>query len=138
MAALRTNPLLLARIEGGKVVWQGIDKKRWETVKTFLEGQDVEISIGRRQKKRSNRQNRYYWKVIVGALREAMGCTTQEEAHDVLRLHLLVEHHDQGPATIKSTAKMTTAETEEYYERCRQVIAEWYGVYVPLPNEVPE
>ncbi len=61
-----------------------------------------------------------------------------EEAHDVLRYHLLVEHHDEGPSTVRSTKDLNTVQTEEYYARARQVIAEWFGVYVPLPNEVPE
>jgi hypothetical protein len=138
MPALRQTPLLRAHIdENCNVVWHGIDGKRWQTIKEFL-NKDVEISIGPYRKIRSGRQNRYYWKAIVATLQEAMGCTTKEEAHDVLRLHLLVEHHDEGPATIKSTATMTTVETEEYYARCRQVIAEWFGIYVPLPNEVIE
>ncbi len=140
MAVLRKNPLLRARVsdDGKHLIWPVIDGKRWVTVKEFLKGQEVEISIGKWRKKRSGRQNRYYWGVIVAALQEAAGYTTAEEAHDVLRYHLLVEHHDEGPSTVRSTKDLNTVQTEEYYARARQVIAEWFGVYVPLPNEVPE
>jgi hypothetical protein len=137
---LRTNPLLHARVsdDGERIIWPVVEENRWNTVKQFLKGREVEITIGPKRKKRSGRQHRYYFGVICKALQEAAGYTTAEEAHEVLKAHLLVEHHDQGPPTVRSTKALTTAEAEEYYERCRQVIAEWTGEYVPLPNEIPE
>lgn len=136
--ALRTNPLLRARIEGGKVVWQGLDGKRWAAVKTFLEGQEVEISIGKFRKKRSGQQNKYYWSCVVAAIAEAAGYSTAEEAHDALRLHFLLKHQDRGMPTIGSTTDLSTVEFEDYLAKVRQLAAEMFGIYIPLPNEVPD
>lgn len=138
MSTLRTNPLLLARIEGGKVVWNGIDQKRWETVKKFLEGQDVEITIGRRRKKRSLKQNAYLWAVVNPMIAEAAGYDTAEEAHDALRMHFLLKHGDSKMPTIGSTTDLTTGEFEEYMSKVRRLAAEMWGIYIPEPNEVPE
>ena len=137
MPPLRTNPLLRARIENGQVVWQGIDGKRWETVKNFLEGCEVEITIGKRRKKRSGKQLRYYWAVIVAMIAEAAGYSTPEEAHDALRMHFLLKHEEGKPPTIRSTGELSTVETEEYYSKCRQLGAELFGIYIPEPNEAP-
>jgi hypothetical protein len=119
-------------------VWQGIDGKRWEAVKTFLEGQEVEITIGRRRKRRSLAQNSYYWGVVVEAIAEAAGYSTAEEAHDALRLHFLEKHRDGQMPTIRSTAELTTVEFEDYVAKCRQLGAEMFGIYIPDPLEVPE
>lgn len=96
MKTLRQNPLLRATIEPEtlRVVWRGVDGKRWEAVKKFLAGQEVEITIGRYQKKRSLKQNRYLWGVVNKMVAEAGGFRTAEEAHDALRMHFLLKHGD--------------------------------------------
>lgn len=130
------NPILRARIESGRVVWQGIDGKRWDTVKRFLEGKEVDISIGPHRKKRSVNQNSYYWGVVVAMIAEAAGYPTPEEAHDALRLHFLGQHREGQLPTMKSTAELSTTEFEDYLSHCRQLASEMFGLYIPEPNEV--
>ena len=137
MGSPRVVPILRARIEKGSVVWAGIDGKRWETAKRFLEGKEVEITIGPRRKKRSLSQNRYMWGIVYALMAEAAGYSP-EEMHDALKIKFLTVHGDTALPTIRSTAKLTTAEMEEYLENCRRLAAETYGLYVPLPNEAVE
>ncbi len=137
MAAPRITPILRARIEKGSVVWAGIDGKRWETSKRFLEGKEVEITIGPRRKRRSLNQNSYMWGIVYALMAEAAGYTA-EEMHDALKIKFLTVHGDTALPTVRSTAKLTTAEMEEYLENCRRLAAETYGLYVPLPNEAVE
>lgn len=130
------NPILRARIEKGAVVWAGIDGKRWETLKRFLEGQEVEISIGKRRKKRSLSQNAYYWSVCIGMIAEAAGYTP-EEAHEALKWRFLRVHDDGPIPTVRSTTELTTQEMEHYLAQCKQLAAELFALYIPDPNEVP-
>jgi hypothetical protein len=136
MATPRQVPILRARIEQARVVWAGIDGKRFDALKRHLEGQDVELTLQKRRKKRSLKQNSYYWPVVVGMIQEAAGYLTDEEAHDALRMHFLQKHEDGQLPTVRSTTELTTVEFEEYLSKCRQLGAEMYGIYIPEPNEV--
>jgi len=136
MPPLRQNPLLRARIQGGKVVWHGTDGKRWDAVKAHLEGEDVAITIGRWQKKRSLKQNRYLWAVVNPMVAEASGYETAEEAHDALRMHFLLKHGDMPLPTIGSTTELSTTEFEEYCSKVRTLAAKMFGIYIPLPGEI--
>lgn len=135
MPPRRQNPLLRARIENGRVVWHGLDEKRWATIKKFLEGKDVEITIGPRQRKRSLSQNRYMWGIVYAMIAEAAGYTP-EEAHEALKWRFLRQHGDGPIPTVRSTTDLTTVEMQEYLENCRQLAAELFGLYIPEPGEV--
>jgi hypothetical protein len=138
--ALRTNPLLKARVsdDGERIIWPTVEGKRFATVKKYLRGKDVAITIGPWQKKRSLSQNRYYFGVVCSMIAEEAGYSTPEEAHDALRMHFLLKHGDKPMPTIGSTTELTTVEFEEYLAKCRQLAAELWALYVPLPNEVPD
>jgi uncharacterized protein YtpQ (UPF0354 family) len=140
------NPILRARIDGGRVLWQGLDGKRWETLKRFLDKEEVDISIGRRRKKSSRKQRQYYWPVIVAMIAEAAGYEATPEnlhlVHDGLRARFLTVPQEDSNGSIlpviRSTESLTTTQREVYHEQCRQFGAEYYGIYIPDPNEVVE
>lgn len=98
---------------------------------------------------RTPAENRYYWGVII---KHAVACFTEcdgfaytpEEAHERLKLecnYTYVEqtNHRSGEVVsvkvAKSTKDLSTIEFEMYLEKCRLFINEWFGVYVPMPNE---
>lgn len=139
MPALRQTPLLRARVspDGKRIIWHGVDGKRWDTVKLFLKDQEVEITIGKWCKKRSLKQNAFLWAVVNPMVAEAAGYQTSEEAHDALRMHFLLKHGDDGKLpTIGSTAELSTVEFNDYIAKVQQLAAEQWGIYVPDPNEV--
>lgn len=91
------------------------------------------VTVERWSAKRSNRQNAYYWGVIVPMLAEHCGYT-HEEMHFALRwqhLAVLGSH----PPTSRSTADLTDAEFADYCSRVRAWASVELGVYVPEPNE---
>lgn len=140
---MQANPTLRARIDGGRVVWQGIDGKRWETLKRFLDQQDVDITIGKRRKKSTRKQREYYWPVIVTMIAHAAGYIgTKEElqlVHDGLRARFLTVPREESGSVlpvIRSTESLTTVEREDYHEKCRHFGAEYFGIYIPDPNEI--
>jgi predicted RNase H-like nuclease len=118
------------------------------------EGKKVTVTIERYYKKRSNKQNRYYWGVIVehwkNILRQEWGDIYQEnEVHEFLKSNLNfqeVVNVSTGEVAInpithevirkpKSTTKNTTYSQEEYHEACRQLAWEMFQYNIPLPKE---
>lgn len=118
------------------------------------EGKKVTVTIERYYKKRSNKQNGYYWAVIVehwkNILREEWGEIYQEnEVHEFLKSNLNFEEVvDQNTGELalnpitneiirkpKSTTKNTTFSQEEYHEACRQLAFAMFEYIIPLPNE---
>ena len=100
-------------------------------------------------RKRSNAENRYYFGIVckhaAAAFTESDGekCD-QNEAHERLKRECngrRVErtHKQTGQMIVdtigKSTKDLTTVEFEDYLTRCRTFLSEWFGIYVPLPNE---
>lgn len=126
-------PILRGRIHGGRINWYGDDARRFSVIKLALEDQDIEVTLQKKRKPRSDKQLRYYWAVIVEMIAEAAGYTP-EEAHEALKWHFL-KIPDARLPTVRSTGDMSTAEIEEYYSRCRQLGSEIYGIYIPEPNE---
>jgi hypothetical protein len=118
------------------------------------EGKKVTVTIERYYKKRSNKQNRYYWGVIVehwkNILRQEWGEIYQDsEVHEFLKSNLNfreVVDPDTGEVALnpitneilrkpKSTTENSTFNQEEYHEACRQLSYSMFQYTIPLPNE---
>jgi len=108
-----------------------------------LEGWNFRIEFWH-GKRRSNRQNRYYYGVILPRIHQMMveaGNTVGlEECHeflkkDVGKLVVILTLPDGGEsAVVRSSADLTTAEWEDFMMACRVWAAEW-GLDIPPPNE---
>ena len=70
-----------------------------------FDGQAIEISIKPIGVKRNDKQNRFYWKVIIGELSKDFGYT-KGEMHIALKLKF----------DISSTAKLSVSEFRDYIE----------------------
>lgn len=90
-------------------------------------------------KTRSERENRYYWPVVVGILAEETG-NTPLGMHEVLKWecneHQTAVVNGKRYEIPKTTTEMTTGEFEEYLTRCRAWASD-QGYFIPLPNEAP-
>jgi hypothetical protein len=98
--------------------------------------QVVNINLSKERKKRTSKENNFYWGVIIKILGDFFGYTSQE-MHDALKYQFLRIEIPGKPITIKSTAdeNFTTIDAEKYYEQIRQWAAREYGVFIPLPGE---
>jgi len=137
------TPILRARIVGGRVVWHGLDEKRWAALKLHLNNCEVEITIQKRRKRATQKQRQYYWPVIVTMIAKEIGYAPTEEnlelVHEGLKWKFLRIVGGNGVLeTVRSTESLTTAEKEEYHAHCRQFAAEEWGIYIPLPCEIVE
>lgn len=85
-------------------------------------------------KKRSDKENRYYWGGIIEPLADYFGYS-KEEMHDALKSMFLKIEIPGKPPKILSTAKLNTLEAETYYEQIRIWALSDYGIRLKLPNE---
>jgi len=107
--------LFRGKVEKCKVVLD--DQRGYDLLVASLNGKDVEITLGRHSKQRSNPENRYYWGVVIKLISEYTGYTANE-SHDAMRMKFLI-NHDGKLETLKSTTRLSTVEFEEYMSSIR-------------------
>ena len=86
-------------------------------------------------RQRSNRQNKYYWKVVVYMIADELGYLP-EEAHEALKARFLVDRSNPALPRIKSTTELSVADFEYYLKCCRWFAADFLNIHIPKPNEV--
>jgi hypothetical protein len=88
-------------------------------------------------KKRSLKENRYYWKIIINMTAEYFGDDPQS-MHRSWADMFLREERPGKPARIRSTAdeSFTTRDAEIYYEQIRCYMAREHGFIIPLPKQL--
>lgn len=102
----------------------------------------------RKGNSRSGNQNRYYWGVIVesfrhGAKEEWGEFLSKQDAHETLKANCLFQEKVNETTgeiirIIGSTTENDTWDQEEYHDKCRNLIQEFFGITVPLPGEQME
>ena len=112
---------------------------------TAMEDCRVLVSVKKLYRNRSTHQNAYYWGVVILMFVEGVKDTwgediDKETAHYILREKCnATEHYIESTGELvriaKETHTLTTVEFEEYLDRCRKLMFEYFGVEVPLPNE---
>lgn len=102
----------------------------------FKPGTPIEVTVRRHRKTRSDKQNRYYFGVIIPLLAEHCGYDRQE-MHELLAMRFLRMEDDPitGSPRRKHTPQTDTTEFAEYVDACIRLAAE-LGVYIPEPGEV--
>lgn len=122
------------KVKGGK--FKPEDPKLFLTAFYPHEGKDVEVTVSRKRKHRSNKQNAYYHGVIVKMVAEFTG-ETPERTHQYLARMFLeeVSKIDDSKMITKSTTELSTAEFETYAEDCRMWASQFLNLYVPNPEE---
>ena len=97
---------------------------------------DVEVVVKRKanNKTRSLNENNYYWGVVLPLIAQYMG-DTAESAHEAMRI-IFLQDHSKKIKTVKSTAKLSVADFEDYMRKIRTFMSVEHSVYIPLPNEV--
>ena len=105
----------------------------------MLRNKNVEVSIKERRKRRSDRQNAYYWGVVVKMLSEHTGYSP-DQMHSILKQIFNSEVAMVGGIECrieKSTTKLSTYDfSEEYIRSIQQWAAEKFDLQIPDPNEV--
>ena len=98
-----------------------------------LEGKYVEVVVRKERSERSNNQNKYYHGVVVKMLSDFTGYD-RDEVHEILKHEFLKKVNTGGFEYVKSTAKLSTVEFEEYLDKIK-TWASMLGCVIPDPNE---
>ncbi len=113
----------------------------------FNEMQDGKILITMKDyRKRSLRQNAYYWTVVVPMVKRGLydigfdEVQTDEDAHELLKKQFIrrqfVNKQTGEVVTITgSSVKLTIPEFNEYIENICRWSLEYLNVHIPSPNE---
>lgn len=122
-----------------------LEKEKFIQKMKELEGMELKVSISKVYDPRSPLQNGYYWGCIIdlflrGWMETQGEQIAMEEAHEILKHECnYTERINPLSGEIirkgKSTTDMSTVDFEEYLERCRRFIWEWFAIIVPLPDK---
>lgn len=124
------TPIFRGKVENGKLILDS--RERMEKYVSGLKGQ-VLVIIKKAKKIRSNKQNKYYWGVIIKTLGEFTGYEP-EEMHNALKWKFL-KIENNNLLSVRSTAKLSTLEFMNYIEQIIRFAAE-LGVVIPDPESV--
>jgi hypothetical protein len=112
---------------------------------TFTEDCRAQIKITKSYKHHSDKQRGYYRAGLIPCLqqgvREQQGIEiSNAEAHTLLKSYCNYKEavNEETGEVIKlpmGTRHYNTMQFEDYLERCRKFIYEFFGIVVPLPNE---
>lgn len=115
-----------------------------QTVKS-LEGKEVKIVISEVFKKRSERQNNFYWGVVIPIMQNTMldigNPMDIDDIHLMLRVKFLKQiisiNEETGEVAerVKSTTELSTIEFMDYIAKVRFWAIDFFGVEIPEPNE---
>jgi NinB protein len=125
-----------------------INRKIFDKDMASMDGKQVEIVVSPKKKTRSNQQNRYYWSVVVGLIKEGfvnMGHEdiTAENTHDFLKARFLSKEvvNEQTGEVLNiptGTADLTTTDFMVFIDKCSKFAAEYLNVIIPEPNSQTE
>lgn len=97
-------------------------------------GREVQVLVEPKKKRRSDRQNAYYWGVIIETLSDHTGYAA-DEMHEALKNKFLGFYDKKtGLRVVSSSAEQNTVEFENYMSQIRAWASE-NGIFIPLPNE---
>lgn len=112
----------------------------------FFEGQNVKFSIRKRNKKRSENQNAFYWGVWVPIFQKLFmdeweEFKTPNEVHEILKTACNYEERvNEATGEVfkfpKTTTKMSTYEWEkEFKPKVKQFAFDFFNTSLPEPNQ---
>ncbi len=120
-----------------------IDKQSYKqsllSLRNSNKGGRFTISIDKQSKSRSLNQNAYYHGVVIRAFTTANIGYNAEEIHQLLAERFISYERDVKGKSFKftrSTTSLTTVEMEEYLSNIRTFAGEFFGIFIPKPNEV--
>jgi hypothetical protein len=132
------NHIFRGHVEKGKNILD--EPERYMVHVASLEGKKTEHILRKSRETRSDRQNRYYWGVVVELLAAHCGYTP-EEMHDALKIKFLspdgVVYEDGfGLIKVSSSARLKVNEFIQYTNDIVIWAAQELQVYIPDPTSV--
>lgn len=148
--AKKIHPKFFGKISNGRAALYPTDKKYFDGyLNTFMDGQEIEMTIKNKFKKRTSKQygegsnqNGYYWGVPMVIISEEMGEFDKEDLHNWIQVQVGHSRMMPGGTIVpKGTSKLSAGEFEDYCAKVRMWCAIpgnlcEEGAYIPEPHEV--
>jgi len=107
---------------------------------------DITITIKTRGNKRSNKQNAYYWGVVISMVTDRLvelgNDFDEERTHEFLKTRFNSEQIELKDGhyidVARSTTEMNTNDFIAYIEKIQQFGVSMLDIYIPDPNEQQE
>lgn len=129
------------KIQGGKLGLR--DRDGFERVKQFLDGKEIELTIEEYRKRRSRKQNNWYFGAVLPAIAEHLGYERYNK-DELQKLHEALKKEILGTKTIKAgntkleitngTKTLDTLEFTNYVETVRRWAAKELGLNIEDPS----
>lgn len=126
------NSLFFGKIDAsGKILLEKNDQ--WKLRLETLKDQDIQISIDRKRKRRSTKQNSYLWGAVYETIASSTGHTPTELHHifGAMFLKRPIIFNGKEIIQIKSTTELSTGEMVEYI---MNIAAEVATMGITLPD----
>ena len=95
----------------------------------------IEVVFRKPRSPRTNQMNKYYW-VLMNILARSSQDRNKDEWHEDLKAKFLVENPDSKLPRIRSTTDLSIQEFSEYLQNIKRLVAEYYNIVLPEPQEV--
>lgn len=135
----------IAKFQDGKLILNNLALFQWDLEN--YKGKDIELIIRGTKNTRSNRMNRYYWRVVMKILTTYFNeeqtfnkRINAETTHELMKMKFLGTNIWRLPdgkemEALESSAKLTNKEFIAYFENIIAWSAEMFGIQIPKPNE---
>lgn len=129
-------PIFYGQVEKGEL--KLISRDRFKEYLYTLNGQEVEVTVAKKGRKRSERQNKYLWGVVYKLLSDYFGYTS-EEMHELMKQKFApkkeVKIGNEMTLIPCSTTELLTTNFNEYLELIKQFGAE-NNIIIPDPEKI--
>lgn len=132
MVGMKTPPIHRGRIENGKFIPD--DRSMMRTDLDGHEGKKVDMVIREPEYPGTDKQRKYYFKVIIGEVMKSTGYTRDQAHKEMKKLHAATEYDDR--VLYESYGLMSSARREEYHEDIRLWASDFLDIVIPDPNQV--
>jgi hypothetical protein len=93
----------------------------------------LDVTVKKHKSQRSLNQNAYYFGVVLDILSKHTGYEI-DELHEILKFKFLRRRNEKGMEYVKSTAKLNTADFEDYLDKIKRWSAQELSCVIPDPN----
>lgn len=127
-------PILQANVKDCLLIY--LDREKYNNWLVQLNNKEVEVIIRKKRKNRSERQNRYYWGVVLKLISESTG-ESLEDLHNHFSYKWLSCSGKSGKLnTKKSTTSLSTVEFMEYIDKIISWGEEFLNITFPEPENI--
>ena len=127
-----------------------LPKRVGSEVRRYFTGKDIQVSFSKLKKNRSNKQNAYYWCVVVRMVCEGFAdlgnLVSPDSEEDMDMVHEFLKKRFLQPVEVAdvngeahrlgySTKRLSTSEMMDYIAQIQQFAAEYLNITIPDPGE---